>query len=174
MGNSMSTNPNITFEDVQSSICEKDKTLIINTLDAYMQGCLIAGTLAIDQEVEVLNAHMKNNIDVRIIIYGMNDTDKTVQKKYEQLIKLGFYNVYIFSGGIFQWLLLQDVYGNELFPTTSLKVDILKYKGRKQLNATLALSHFWKTALFRKVPQNPHFWKSAAKPSGVNIWRNLS
>jgi hypothetical protein len=137
MGNSMSMSKNITFEDVQFAITDKDKTLIINTLDAHMQGCLIAGTLAIDQEVELLNVYLKKNIDVRIIIYGMNATDKTCLKKYEQLIKLGFYNVYIYTGGLFEWLLLQDIYGNELFPTTSLKVDLLKYKGRRQLNVKL-------------------------------------
>jgi hypothetical protein len=143
MGNSMSITPTITFEDVQNSICDKEKTLIINTLEAHMQSCLIAGTLPIDAEVEVLNAYLKKNTDVRIIIYGMNSADKTCQKKYEQLIKLGFYNVFIFLGGMFEWLLLQDVYGSELFPTTALKVDLLKYKGRRQLNTTnLALSHF--------------------------------
>ena len=137
MGNSMSMSKNITFEDLQFAITDKDKTLIINTLDAHMQGCLIAGTLAIEQEVELLNIYLKKNIDVRIIIYGMNATDKTCLKKYEQLIKLGFYNVYIYTGGLFEWLLLQDIYGNELFPTTSLKVDLLKYKGRRQLNVKL-------------------------------------
>lgn len=140
MGNSISITPAITFEDVQNAIYDKEKTLIINTLDANMQSCLITGTLNIETEVEVLNALIKKNTDVRIIIYGMNATDKTVQKKYEQLIKLGFYNVYIFSEGIFQWLLLQDVYGAELFPTTSTKVDLLRYKGRRQMNTTLALN----------------------------------
>ena len=133
---------NINFEDMQFAIGEQGKTLIINTLDAQQQNCLIAGTLAIDHEVEVLNTYLKKNIDVRIIIYGMNETDQTCVKKYEQLIKLGFYNVYIFSGGVFQWLLLQDIYGTELFPTTATKVDLLKYKGRRHLNAPLALSHF--------------------------------
>ena len=137
MGNSMSTSPHINFEDLQSAINDQERTLIINTLDAHMQNCLIAGTLAIEQEVEVLNAQLKKNTEVRIIIYGMNATDKTVQKKYEQLLKLGFYNVYIFSGGLFEWLLLQDVYGSELFPTTATKVDLLKYKGRRQLNVKL-------------------------------------
>ena len=135
-----SITPTINFEDMQYAIGDKDKTLIINTLDAYQQGCLIARTLAIDQEVEVLNTQLKKNIDVRIIIYGMNATDQTCMKKYEQLIKLGFYNVFIYMGGMFEWLLLQDIYGNELFPTTSLKVDLLKYKGRRKLNATLALN----------------------------------
>ena len=138
----MSITKKITFEDMQSAIGDKEKTVIINTLDAQQQGCLIAGTLAIDQEVEVLNALLKKNTEVRIIIYGMNATDTTCQKKYEQLIKLGFYNVFIYPGGMFEWALLQDVYGHELFPMTALKVDLLKYKGRRQLNTTLAISHF--------------------------------
>ncbi len=138
----MSITSTINFEDLQMAITDQGKTLIINTLDAYQQNCLIAGTLNIEQEVEVLNAHLKKNIDVRIIIYGMNATDKTCLKKYEQLIKLGFYNVYIYIGGLFEWLLLQDIYGTELFPTTATKVDLLKYKGRRQLNTPLALSHF--------------------------------
>lgn len=127
----------INFEDLQFAINDHPKTIVINTLEAHQQGCLIAGTLAIEQEVDVLNAYLKKNIDVRIIIYGMNTTDKTCLKKYEQLLKLGFYNVFIYPGGIFEWLLLQDVYGNELFPTTSLKVDLLKYKGRRHLNVQL-------------------------------------
>ena len=130
---------NINFEDMQFAINDPKKSLIINTLDAHQQGCLIAGTLNIDLEVEMLNVHLKNNIDVRIIIYGMNSTDKTCLTKYEQLLKLGFYNVYIYVGGLFEWLLLQDIYGTELFPTTSVKVDLLKYKGRRHLNAHLTL-----------------------------------
>ena len=147
MGNSISSIRNINFEDMQFAINEKDnknqmydyndhnqKTLIINTFDAYQQHCLIVGTLNIEMEIEILNIQLKKNNDVRIIIYGMNATDKTCITKYEQLLKLGFWNVYIYTGGLFEWLLLQDVYGNELFPTTSTKVDLLKYKGRRQLN----------------------------------------
>ena len=147
MGNSISSIRNINFEDMQFAINEKDnknqmydyndhnqKTLIINTLDAYQQHCLIVGTLNIEMEIEILNIQLKKNNDVRIIIYGMNATDKTCITKYDQLLKLGFWNVYIYTGGLFEWLLLQDVYGNELFPTTSTKVDLLKYKGRRQLN----------------------------------------
>ena len=130
---------NINFEDMQFAINDPKKSLIINTLDAHQQGCLIAGTLNIDLEVEMLNVQLKNNIDARIIIYGMNSTDKTCLTKYEQLLKLGFYNVYIYVGGLFEWLLLQDIYGTELFPTTSVKVDLLKYKGRRHLNTHLTL-----------------------------------
>jgi hypothetical protein len=113
------------------------KTVIINTLEAHNQQCLISGTLNIEHEVETLNACMKNNKDIRIIVYGMNAADGSSMKKYEQLIKLGFYHVYIYAGGLFEWLLLQDIYGIELFPTTSTKADFLKYKGRKQMNTKL-------------------------------------
>ena len=152
MGNSISITRNINFEDMQFAINNKGsseymrseyiqseytyakKSLIINTLDAHLQSCLISGTLNIESEVEVLNAELKKNKDIQIIIYGMNSSDVSCAKKYDQLIKLGFYNTYIYGGGIFEWLLLQDVYGAELFPTTTNKVDILKYKGRRQLN----------------------------------------
>jgi hypothetical protein len=151
MGNSMMTTHNINFEDMQLAINDQHsqngqhsqyvKTLIINTLEAHQQSCLISGTLSIEMEIEVLNAHLKNNKDVQIIIYGMNSSDNTCIKKYEQLIKLGFYNVYIYGGGLFEWLLLQDIYGTELFPTTATKVDILKYKGRRILNMKM-LEHY--------------------------------
>ncbi len=142
MGNNLSMTRNINFEDMQFAINEHKgseymhfrKTLIINTLEAHQQSCLISGTLNIESEVEVLNAELKKNKDIQIIIYGMNSSDPSCAKKYEQLIKLGFYNTYIYNGGIFEWLLLQDVYGLELFPTTTTKVDILKYKGRRQLD----------------------------------------
>lgn len=142
MGNNLSMTRNINFEDMQFAINEHKgndymharKPLIINTLEAHQQACLISGTLNIESEVEVLNAELKKNKDIQIIIYGMNSSDPSCHKKYEQLIKLGFYNTYIYSGGIFEWLLLQDVYGLELFPTTATKVDILKYKGRRQLD----------------------------------------
>jgi len=44
------------------------------------------------------------------------------------LTSLGFYNVYIYIGGIFEWLLLQDIYGEKEFPTTNKELDLLKYK----------------------------------------------
>ena len=66
--------------------------------------------------------------DIEIIIYGKNCSDKTVLNKYNQLNSLGFTNVGIYIGGIFEWLLLQDIYGNENFPTTIKEIDILKYK----------------------------------------------
>jgi hypothetical protein len=66
--------------------------------------------------------------DREIIVYGKNTNDDTVHKKYQQLIGLGFKNVRVYPGGMFEWLLLQDIYGASSFPTTSKELDILKYK----------------------------------------------
>ena len=51
-------------------------------------------------------------------------------KKDNQLYKLGFTNLYVYVGGLFEWLLLQDIYGDDEFPTTTKIIDILKYKGK--------------------------------------------
>lgn len=141
MGNSTSMSSRyINFEDMQFVVSEQNnqthyrKTLIINTLEAHHQSCLIAGTLTVEMEIDVLNAHLNKNKDIQIVIYGTNSSDPTCMKKYDQLIKLGFYNIYIYGGGLFEWLLLQDVYGADLFPTTSARADILKYKGRRIMN----------------------------------------
>ena len=42
---------------------------------------------------------------------------------------MGFSQIYVYPGGIFEWLLLQDIYGEDSFPTTKKELDILKYKG---------------------------------------------
>jgi rhodanese-related sulfurtransferase len=147
MGNSLIKGYNINFEDMQYAINEKNnhtqnsyqntKIIIINTLDVNNQHCLIAGTTPIVSEVETINYYLKTYKDVKVIIYGMNSSDDTCINKYDQLVKLGFYNVYVYAGGLFEWLLLQDIYGSDLFPTTNDKVDFLKYKGRKKLNINL-------------------------------------
>jgi len=135
MGNTIS-NKYINFEDMQSAIANKDY-IIINTLPENRQPCLICGTLDMKNEEEILNTYLKSNKSIKIIIYGMNSQDLSVNKKYEQLLSLGFYYVFIYNGGLFEWLLLQDIYGKELFLTTSPERDILKYKGTQQFNLRL-------------------------------------
>ena len=82
-----------------------------------------------ENEENKINSLMKERKwNVNIIIYGKNWMDKKVNTKYEQLKKLGFQQVSIYSGGLFEWLLLQDIYGEELFQTTNKELDILKYK----------------------------------------------
>ena len=111
-----------------------NKYAIINTLDPIYQTCLIPNTIPIAEEEEVINDVITNSKKTKIIIYGLNSNDEKVYSKYEQLVKLGVKHVYIYTGGMFEWLLLQDVYGRELFPTTSRELDILKYKPRKILD----------------------------------------
>jgi len=139
MGNAQSSsiNKNINFEDLQSAIKDNEKTVIINTLDSNNQKCLIKGTISIDDEVKILNTYITKSTTIHIIIYGTNACDTTIVKKYEQLISLGFYNVFIYPGGLFEWLLLQDIYGDDMFPTTCKEKDILKYKGRQHFNIKL-------------------------------------
>jgi hypothetical protein len=104
--------------------------LMINTLPPGMQACLIPGTMPIDQEEATMNAMLSEpkGKDREILVYGKNANDDTVYKKYQQLVGLGFKNVRVYPGGMFEWLLLQDIYGAVSFPTTSKEMDILKYK----------------------------------------------
>ena len=66
---------------------------------------------------------------MKILVINCNDNN--VLTKYYQLKKLGLNNIYVYLGGIFEWLLLQDIYGIENFPTTKLENDILKFKSKK-------------------------------------------
>jgi rhodanese-related sulfurtransferase len=133
MGNTTSLIKKINFEDMQRVI-EKDDVLLINTLDINNQKCLIKNTILPEKEVKLLNNYIKTNKNYKIVIYGMNSCDNTLNTKCEQLNQLGFTNIYVYPGGLFEWLLLQDIYGEELFPTTSTEIDHLKYKGNQQFD----------------------------------------
>jgi Rhodanese-like domain len=111
---------------------------LINTLSESEQGCIIPNTINPVQEEKMINTFLERRMkQLRIIIYGKNANDDTIFEKYNQLIKLGFQDVYIYPGGLFEWLLLQDIYGLQEFPTTSKQTDILKYKPRQLLNIGL-------------------------------------
>jgi hypothetical protein len=114
------------FEQIQEHI--KNKSIIINTLEASRQDCLISGTISIEDEIKLLNAYLKTNKTILIIIYGRNNSDISVIKKHKQLQSLGFTNIALYLGGLFEWLLLQDIFGYDNFPTTTKTIDILKYK----------------------------------------------
>ena len=136
MGQTLSVKT-VNFEDIQYIMNNNIKNyLIINTLSKDNQKKLIKNTINIDKEEHIINNYI-NNPSIKIIIYGSNSTDERITKKYNQLISLGFINVYVYRGGLFQWLLLQDIYGFELFPTTSKELDILKYKSKGFFNSKL-------------------------------------
>jgi len=132
MGNQQSIQ-RFNFEDIQTAINNKDRYIIINTLAISEQQCLIPNTIIFTEEENIINELISNRNNKSIIIYGKNGNDMSIYDKYEQLSKLGLINIYIYPGGIFEWLCLQDIYGDELFPTTK-KLDILKYKPRSKLN----------------------------------------
>ena len=136
MGNTQSIKK-INFEDMQTVIKNPEVYLIINTLPPSEQSCLIVNTTLASDEETIINQFMKANKSVRVIIYGKSCNDDTTNKKYQQLLSLGFYNIYLYSGGMFEWLLLQDIYGKELFPTTKKELDLLKYKPNQLLNIAL-------------------------------------
>ena len=138
MGNSQ-TVIKLNFEDMKDFI-NNPNIHIINTMPDTMQGCLISGTIPASEEITILNNCLNNVSSYKMIIYGMNSTDDNIVKKYNQLISLGFANVFIYSGGMFEWLLLQDIFGNDEFPTTSRENDLLKYKGKKISNR-LMITH---------------------------------
>jgi hypothetical protein len=107
---------------------------LINTLPYDKQECLVKNTVQASNEEEVINKYLKSNKSIKILIYGENCIDNKVIDKYNQLYKLGFLNIYVYLGGIFEWLLLQDIYGDEEFPTTSKIIDLLKYSGQNKVS----------------------------------------
>jgi len=120
----------VNFELVQEAISLPLEYVLLNTMATSEQECLIHGTLKASTEEQVLN-DMLNKLSVRekkIIVYGKNHADAKVDQKYNQLKQLGFVDVSIYKGGMFEWLLLQDIYGSKLFQTTTPTLDILKYK----------------------------------------------
>ena len=127
----------VNFEDVQYAIKQRKNYLLINTLDSGEQQCLISKTIGISQEERIINEYLNKKIDANIIVYDKNANAPNLMKKYEQLLGLGFVNVYIYPGGLFEWLLLQDVYGKDDFPTTTHELDILKYKGKSMFTSYL-------------------------------------
>ena len=138
MGNKMSTSIKINYEDIQYILKNPEGHLLINTLSETEQECLIINTMNIKNEENIINSCIKNGRkDIKIIIYGKNCNDEKTLNKYNQLTSLGFYNVYIYVGGMFEWLMLQDIYGEKEFPTTKKELDILKYKPYKVLNVQL-------------------------------------
>jgi len=137
MGNTHSIQK-INYEDIQFIIKNPETYILINTLNDSEQECLIPNTISIQKEVDVINKLIKNgNKQMKIIIYGKNCNDEKIYAKYNQLNSLGFYNVYIYTGGLFEWLILQDIYDETEFPTTKKELDILKFKSNKVFNIHL-------------------------------------
>lgn len=118
----------IGFEDVKYAITDRVNYTIINTLSNMNQECLITGTILSIAEESVINNMIESEKHASIILYGKNSADESVITKRKQLQSLGFREIYIYGGGLFEWLLLQDIYGPAEFPTTSKCKDILQFR----------------------------------------------
>ena len=126
MGNALTQR--VSFEDVEDA--QRGSGVIISVLPETEQEVLIFKTVAIADEIEAVEAAIKQRVP--ILIYGRNSNDEKVYPKYDQILKLGG-TPYVYSGGLFEWLTLQDIYG-DAFRTTARCLDILKYRPRKILN----------------------------------------
>ena len=137
MGNSQSIRK-INFEDIQYIIKNPERHIIINTLPISEQDCLLPNTMNINKEEELINQLLNSGKkEVNIVIYGKNCNDIKLYTKYQQLTSLGFHNVSVYPGGLFEWLLLQDIYGTIDFPTTKKELDLLRFKPNKILNVAI-------------------------------------
>jgi hypothetical protein len=138
ISNTINSIKKINFQDMQK-IINNNRFLIINTLEENNQDCLILNTISPKREVEIINNYLKNTDginnknNIHIVIYGENANDNKIINKYSQLYNLGFRNIYVYIGGLFEWLLLQELYGNDEFPTSKKELNILKYKATRFL-----------------------------------------
>tara|TARA_B110000285_G_C15134845_1_gene626128 strand:- start:2863 stop:3276 length:414 start_codon:yes stop_codon:yes gene_type:complete len=123
------THKKLSFQDMQYIISNPKEYVIINTLLSNEQHCLIQNTISYQSEEKVINEYINQyDFTPKFVIYGKNTNDETIETKAKQLSGLGFTDVYLYKGGMFEWLLLQDIYGNDEFSTTSKYLDILFYK----------------------------------------------
>lgn len=124
----------ISYEDMQTILTSAQRCVIINTMPADMQHCLIANTLTAFEEEDKINGLIQSSqFNVPIVVYGKNHTDDSVWKKSKLLHSLGFKTVYVYLGGMFEWLLLQDIYGTSFFQTIGQELDILKFKAPSKI-----------------------------------------
>jgi hypothetical protein len=139
MGNAASNTNLLNFEDMQNILAKPGGFLMINTLPLTDQSCLITKSINAGSEEEIINKCIdsRNTSSIMIIIYGRNANDRTPYVKQDQLVKMGFNKVYVYPGGMFEWLMLQDIYGADVFPTTINERDLLKYKPKQVLYSNL-------------------------------------
>ena len=128
MGNIYSTYSSYDFDILSNKIISGYDMVLINTLPDTQQGCLIKNTITANKETDFINELFKINKKKEIIIYGKNHRDLKIIEKYNQLKKLGFTNVFIYFGGLFEWLLLKEYYGEINFPIDGKMGDISQYK----------------------------------------------
>ena len=123
MGNVQSLSK-VNYECPKEIISNNVNGLLVCTLKEDKERFGIVRTVPIDKEEDCINNLInKRNYNIVIVLYGENMYDPTVISKYNQLRNIGFVNCYIYFGGLFEWFLLQDVYGCEMFPTKNTPLN---------------------------------------------------
>jgi hypothetical protein len=124
----------IGFDDMLVCIRNPAKYSIIHTMPAT-ESDLIKGTLGVAEEEAFMNEYLSKYVETpkTIVLYGRNSCDDSVGRKRAQLLSLGISDVYVYVGGMFEWVLLQDIYGEDEFPTTGAVKDILAFRTRRTL-----------------------------------------
>lgn len=125
------------FEDVLFAMKQRN-CLLMNTMPREEQDYLIAHTIRFHEEETRINNIIDDNVQHQyiVIIYGRNTMDETIEKRYSQMIHLGFHksNVWIYYGGLFEYSMLQEMFGQEMFPSIGTCRDLLKYKPKQFLH----------------------------------------
>ena len=124
----------IGFDDLLVCIRTPAKYAIIHTMPAT-ESVVIKGSLSAAEEEAFMNEYLSKYAEEQktIVLYGRNCCDDSTRRKRAQLLSLGISDVYVYSGGMFEWCLLQDLYGAAEFPTTSPVPDILSYRPRSHI-----------------------------------------
>lgn len=121
------TKRTIGFTDMKHAV--QHGYVILNTLAETQQGCLITGSLVATEEESIINDFLEHEeTDKIIVVYGAHSCDDSVDKKLDELYEVGFRRVYVYVGGIFEWLMLQDIFGVNEFPTTTRCTDLLVFQ----------------------------------------------
>jgi len=97
-------------------VCKFRKDMLLITTLPF-DGLCIQGTVdSIEKEEQLINNALESGKtgEMILFIYG---------KKAQQFIDLGFRNVYVYLGGIFEWVLLADLYGIEDFSVTGGNIN---------------------------------------------------
>ena len=117
------------FDDLLHCIRNPAKYAIIHTMPAT-ESVVIKGTLTAAEEEAFINEYLSKYVDTQktIVLYGRNCCDDSPRQKRAQLLSLGISDVYVYVGGLFEWALLQDIYGASEFPTTNPVTDLLIYR----------------------------------------------